>query len=297
MNEKAKWVILISILLIIFSHSESLFSFDKKLRVIAERADVYLNPDMNSPVIETLEKGDILILSSDRKFRKIFDYVYYTSKNTGSTKSGYILDSSVEKLFQSTKVITIKNEEKNKEKAAKPAVNFRNTNWGMSKEQVIELEGEPHRQEKSRGLDIIEYKKNVMDNDCLIGYVFAKDRLTAAKYIFLEQQKEKNQYIRDYEKIKDLLIKKYGMPEEDNALWRNNLYKNNPSKWGYAVGSGHLEYFSLWGTPETEISLKLSGKNSEILLKVEYIGISLKDLMKREEEKALLALYSVLSQQ
>jgi len=291
MSRKAKRGILIAVLLIIFSQSGLLFSFDKKLKIIAKSANVYLRPDINSPVIETLEKGAILTLSSSRKFRKIFDYVYYSSKNTGCTKSGYILDSFVERLFQSTKVITIHTGRKSPEKAVKPAVNFRNTYWGMRKEQVLELEGEPFKQEESRGLDIIGYEKKVMDNDCFIGYIFAENKLTAAEYIFLEQHEDENEHIKDYEKTKDLLIKKYGVPQLDNVLWRNNLYKDSPSEWGYAVALSHLEYISQWETPETEIFLNLSGGNSEILLKVEYAGINLKDLMKREEEKALLALY------
>jgi len=291
MSWKAKWGILTAILLIIFSQSVLLFSFDKKLKVIAESANIYLRPDINSPVIETLEKGSILSLSSARKFRKIFDYVYYSSKNTGCTKSGYILDSFVKRLFQSTKVITIHAGRKNPEKAVKPAVNFRNTYWGMREEQVLELEGEPYKKEESRGLDIIGYEKRVMDNDCFIGYTFAKNKLTAAEYIFLEQHENENKHIKDYENIKDLLIKKYGAPQQNNVLWRNNLYKDSPSEWGYAVALGHLEYISQWETPETEIFLNLSGGNSEILLKIEYAGINLKDLMKREKEKALLALY------
>lgn len=276
-----------SLFLIIFLlsfFSGPLLPSEKRLRVVADTADIYLKPDERSSVIGTVEKGTILILRIDGKIKKIWYYVYFTSKEKGITKSGYIQDSLVEKLFEVTKVITLRDEEMELKR------HFRQTRWGMSKERVLELEGEPSHQRIVDGLEMIGYRQKVMDFDCLIEYVFEENKLIRGKYIFLEEHKYKNQYIGDYKKIKDMLIEKYEQPEKDNVTWRNTLFKEDYSRWGLAVSLGHLEYSSLWKTPETEILLRLSGDDMKVSLAIEYTGLEYKDREKEAEGIELLNL-------
>ena len=256
--------------------SGPLLSQGKKLRVIADKANIYLKADKSSPIIETVEKGTILTLRYAGKVKKIWSHVDFTSKETGMTKSGYVLDSSVKRLFVATKIITIKGEEERPEEKFNSENYFRRTYWGMSEEQVVELEGKPSHQEKSDGLDIIEYRQKIMEMECLIEYIFAGNRLIKAKYVFLEQHEFKNQYISDYKRIKDWLTGKHGMPKGNNITWRNDLYRDYYSKWGEAISLGHLIYSSFWMTPVTEILLTLSGENNKVSLEVEYTGLRLK---------------------
>lgn len=51
---------------------------------------------------------------------------------------------------------------------------------------------------------------------------------------------------------------------------RDNLYKDDPSNWGIAVGSGRLSYFTEWQTPETKITLALSGDNFKVNFVLRY---------------------------
>lgn len=290
MKYKTRRIVWISFMmgLILCSQSGLLFSFNKKVRVIADNANIYLDPNKNSTIIATLDKGAILTLGSSRKFRRIWNYVYFTSKISGLTKSGYIINSLIEKLFRVTKVITIKGEVDEPQKKVGPKTHFRNTSWGMSRKKVLELQGNPIHQKKSQGLYIIEYQEKVMDMDCFIGYIFAENRLAGAEYSFLEQHRGKNQHINDYKRIKGLLIQKYGRPDKENATWRNTLYKGDVSQWGYAISLGHLEYSTQWINYETEILLRLSGGNDEISLKVDYTGVKVKNLVIRAEKKSLL---------
>jgi hypothetical protein len=191
------------------------------------------------------------------------------------TKSGYILDDLVERLFVVTKVVTIKGEDEGLE-GKKFKNYFRDTRWGMSKRQVAELEGEISHLEKSYGLEIVRYQKKVLDLKCSIEFMFAGNRLIKAKYIFLEQHKHKSQYIGDYKKIKDWLTEIHGMPKGSNVTWRNDLYKEDYSNWGLAVSLGHLEYSSLWKNQEIEIFLTLSGDNNKLSLKAEYKGLRIR---------------------
>ena len=124
-------IIFMSVLVLL---TQSVFSTSsgKKLIVVANKAPVYLEPDQKSTVIATLDKGSILTLSSDRKFRRIFNYVYFTSQKTGCTKSGYIHDSYVDKLFSVTKVITIQGRSKSTKNVVHSDLYLDKSLWSMS---------------------------------------------------------------------------------------------------------------------------------------------------------------------
>jgi len=264
-------------IIIFFSFlSGPLLSSGRKVRVIAEKANIYFEADKSSPIVETVAKGTILTLHEAGKVKKIWLYVSYASDESGMTKSGYILDAVVERLFVVTKVVTLKGEGESLEDKQKFKNYFRDTRWGMSRRQVLELEGEPLQQEKSYGLETIRYRKKAIDLECSIEFIFAGNKLIKAKYIFLEEHKHKSQYIGDYKKIKDWLTERHGMPLGSNVTWRNDLYKEDYSNWGLAVSLGHLEYSSLWKNQEMEIFLTLSGENNELSLRAEYKGLRIK---------------------
>jgi hypothetical protein len=264
-------------MIVLFSFlSEPLLSSGKKVRVIAEKANIYFKADKNSPVVETVAKGTVLTIREIGKVKKIWLYVSYTSEESGMTKSGYILDELVERLFVVTKVVTLKGEDEGLRDRHKFKNYFRDTRWGMSKNQVFELEGRPTHHEKSYGLETIKYRKKAIGLDCSIEFIFAGNKLIRAKYIFLKEHKHKNQYISDYKKIKDWLTEKHGMAQGSNVTWRNDLYKEDYSNWGLAVSLGHLEYGSLWKNQEVEIFLTLSGENNKLSLKAEYKGLRIR---------------------
>jgi hypothetical protein len=251
----------------VFSNSSG-----KKLIVVANKAPVYLEPDQKSTVIATLEKGSILTLSSDRKFRHIFNYVYFTSQKTGCTKSGYIHDSYVNKLFNVTKVITIQGQSHIAEKTIRSDLYLDKSLWSMNSDQLRRFKGEPIHEGQSQGYTIIGYRQTIMDRECLVGFYFEGDRLAGAKFSFVEQPDNKNQNIVDYKKIKELMIQKYGRPEEDNIAWKDPLHKDDIEEWGNAIGMGHLTYSSKWRTRRTEVLLQLAGADEEVSLELTYRG-------------------------
>jgi hypothetical protein len=163
---------------------------------------------------------------------------------------------------------------------------FRKTNWGMTKEQVLASETtELMPQDEDRALS---YKGSVNDLDCGIKYVFAYDTLVRARYSIYEEHSNKNEYITDYEKLKEILNNKYGNPTKDRTTWLSSIYKDNPKDWGLAVSIGHLAYFSEWDTESTKIWLMLQGDNHEIQFTVEYTSIKYSYLDKKiEKEKQI----------
>ncbi len=250
--------------------SGPLLSQAKKLRVTAETASVYLKPDEGSSVIATVKQGTLLTLQNARKYKRTWYHVLFLPERSKITKSGYIHDSTVERLFVVTKIETL-------EDGTGMKKDFRQAKWQMTQDQVLRLEGNPVFKEKSNGLDVLRYKDTVKEMDSWIEYIFKEDRLIKAKYIFFEDHDYKNQYFGDYRKVKEFLTEVHGQSPLTNVNWMNPTHKDDYSKWGLAVSLGHLEYSAIWNLPESEIVLRLFGKNNEIILIVDYTGIIQKD--------------------
>jgi hypothetical protein len=276
------WAFLLG-LIVLFIQPGNLGGFDKKLRVASDYAHIYLQPDSSGPIIDTLERGHILSLLYSGKTKKIWYYVCFKSAKTGSTKSGYVLDSSVELLFDPLKTITIMEESQDLHISYAPR-NFEEMQWGLSKKEVVELEGKPVDQRKVKGLDVMRYQQRVINLECAIDYFFAANKLSRTRFSFAGDYLDKNAYLQDYQTIKDALVQKFGRPLEEAMKWRDSSYKDDFAAWGEAVSLGHLELSSRWLTPQTEITASLTGTEEEILLTVEYAGLELKELAKRSEE-------------
>lgn len=151
---------------------------------------------------------------------------------------------------------------------------FRDVQWGMSVNKVKEIEKTKLISEQKGYKDILIYSDSLMGLDCHVGYVFVNDKLVRSKYIITQKHTNKNDYIYDYDHLKQILIDKYGKPEwtknNDDKTWLNSLFKGSPEDWGKAVSAGHLVYASEWHTPKSKIALSLSGDNFEIELVIEY---------------------------
>lgn len=68
----------------------------KQVRVIAERASVYIEPSRGSTRIDIVAKGDLLNLLQTKKVKGNWYYVSYSSSRYGARVSGFVLDSTVE---------------------------------------------------------------------------------------------------------------------------------------------------------------------------------------------------------
>jgi len=101
------WHLVLSLGIILSILSVTSSSAPKKLQVTSENADIYLTADKKSAVIETVKKDTILTSASPRKFKKIWNYVYFISQKSGKTKSGYVKDTDVKKLFRNSTGKTI----------------------------------------------------------------------------------------------------------------------------------------------------------------------------------------------
>ena len=159
---------------------------------------------------------------------------------------------------------------------------FTETKWGMTKEEVIKLEGKPVREKEEQGILMIVFESEIDNKECDILYFFAENKLVRARYHFTHSHINKNSYIYDFYEIEKQLIEKYG---ETNKAGLNKLYPSDPDDWGSAVGYGQLRYYAEWELPETHINLVLTGNNQYVALFIEYNSLKYKDLEEKVRKK------------
>ena len=161
----------------------------------------------------------------------------------------------------------------------------RGTQWGMSLDEVREIEEAKLIQEKP---DRLIYDTKIADMDAFVIYTFHQDKLKDAGYIFHQDHSNKNVYIDDYDKTKNLLTKKYGNPDSAEVVWHNDLYADDPDQYGFAVSIGHLELISIWENDEQVIYCSLRGDNYTIAHTIRYDSKELAKEARSAEEKSTL---------
>jgi len=164
---------------------------------------------------------------------------------------------------------------------------FRNSAWGDSKDKVKASEEAKFIAEDKydNGIEFMGYNTNVGSLDALVGYYFVENKLYTSKYLFQEKHSNRNDFISDFNKINQILTDKYGEPNENEKIWRNDLYKNQPEDYGMAIAVGHLIYYSKWKLNKTTITLSLSGSNYKIKHIVEYLSDDLILLARKAKDK------------
>lgn len=164
-------------------------------------------------------------------------------------------------------------------------IGFRNSKWGASIQHVKESEKLSINDESG---SVLVYKTAISNIDVLVGYLFTEGKLTSGRYLAQDEHSNKNEYITDYNDLKALLEKKFGQPSQDKSIWKNDLYKDDYSDWGFALSLGHLVYFSTWENSDSEIMIILTGENYDIQLMIEYVSIELKEFKENSVKKKAL---------
>jgi hypothetical protein len=158
---------------------------------------------------------------------------------------------------------------------------FRETNWGISSDQVKMIETEKLVMDNGK---MLSFEGTVGGLPCQIVYVFVKDQLVRGHYYFSIEHKNDNPYFSDYEKLKETLTAKYGSTRLDDAKWKNETYRGDSEKVGLAIRSGDLSLAAEWETPTSEIWLFLAGENSRIKLSMKYVSKLLANLKEEESD-------------
>jgi hypothetical protein len=147
------------------------------------------------------------------------------------------------------------------------AADFRDAEWGMSKDQVKSLE-------KTEPIyhinDTLTFKGKILNSQVHIIYKFVDNQLRTGMYTFVASKVNNNVYLRDYDRVNESLDLKYGKPETRKEIWGNELYKEKTGFYGLAVSMGHLRLESSWSEERTIVLHKLSGVNNIIDHSISY---------------------------
>ncbi|NLY55716.1 MAG: hypothetical protein GX058_04300 [Firmicutes bacterium] len=149
---------------------------------------------------------------------------------------------------------------------------IRNVNWGMSREEVIKLEGQPILSD----FDALYYETSINSLDTVLIYFFTDDKLTQAVYYITETHTNPDFYLDDYYELKQLLQKEYGRGTE-TITWSNDLFRNDP---GTALLYGYVEYSAVWETNRTRIVQGLYRDNFEVTHILAYVSLEFQDKLK-----------------
>ena len=247
----------------------------KKLQVVQDGAVVHLDASEHSPAVETLGRGAVLSLASAVKTKFNWFYVYFTSLESGNTRSGYIHESCVRKLYPELRVIEIASgdevlnpPELEIDPSFQPSMA-----WGTSRSTILRTEGRPQSLDVSDGREVLIYQKNFMNKRCRVEYVLEGGRLVSARLHLLENYADKARYIEDYNRVREFLTARVGAPRADRAVWQDHSYERLNDCWGIALSQGHVEFLSEWVFSDTEVRLTLAGANNHVALAAELSDV------------------------
>ncbi len=171
--------------------------------------------------------------------------------------------------------------------ATNDAFNIKGCTWGMTKEQVKQIMKVAPSEEQADGMlypdnqlgdmkyaAIFDFDVNKGFNKCI--YVFDTRLINGA-------------CVDDFERLKELLTKKYGASFRDKTIWWNYHFKNDREKWGLAIVAGHLGFHAEWSLADTEILLMLSStRDGEAMMVIKYASRALKEEADAISEEELL---------
>jgi hypothetical protein len=165
--------------------------------------------------------------------------------------------------------------------------NFRGIPFGTKREKVLDWEdGDPFIKNDGR----VAYRGETAGLSAIRVYYFTADsnKFVTADYIFREQHSNRNLYINDYKNVQSILEDIYGEPTSGRGeIWLDDLYRDEPSQYGFAVSLGDLRYRYEWKTDSLKVIHILRGDNYKITHTASYGYIPLLKVFKKEiQEKA-----------
>jgi hypothetical protein len=147
---------------------------------------------------------------------------------------------------------------------------FRSVQWGMSKKEVMATEdAAPIKNEP----DALHYTMLLFGYQCSVEYRFTGGRLTDAVLGIRQEHIDPELFYKDYENLKQQLEPMFGRSVSNKCDWKNDMYRSQREKWGFAVSLGFLSCRTLWKTPRTTITLTIRGSNHAITTTMEYHGL------------------------
>ena len=148
---------------------------------------------------------------------------------------------------------------------AEEEYDFREINWGMSIDEVIENEGEP----ADKGNSNLLYETQVAGRDAYLLYEFQNDKLYEGTYFITRNYPNTILKFGDYLVLQKEIEKLYG-EYEDETVWYNDRHRANLDNYGRALRLSHVHFRSTWENQNTNIDLFLGRLSDRIHFILKY---------------------------
>ncbi len=165
---------------------------------------------------------------------------------------------------------------------------FRGASWGSSLSNVKSAE---HARFVLRVKDYeLVYTDLLGGEEANVYYIFnTNDKLLGGMYRFKKEYANAQLYVEDYNKFKDLLVKKYGKPASETQIKNSNMSDTENQNFGQLVADGNLSLSTIWNTGRTIVKIALvTGTNKRPTLQIQYTTKSFVALENQEELKATI---------
>jgi hypothetical protein len=152
---------------------------------------------------------------------------------------------------------------------------FRNANWGMTKDQVRAVETASPDDDKQKIADesskeILCYTGTFAGLAVDIDYMFVGDSLSQGYYGFHAREKSGDELLANFDQIKTVVDGGYWVADIDTMIWSDETYKDDSDNWGLAISEGDFEKYAQWHTDYSTISLELYKESEAIWLDLIY---------------------------
>lgn len=169
--------------------------------------------------------------------------------------------------------------------AAAYAEEFRENNWGDSRAQVLQREGEPIMNEG----ELLAYRVKTDGQDALLGLRFLEDQLTSAIYDYRDPEASSLDTYRQFFIIQTMLEDKYGAYAQLKATMPTDIPEGDAGfkKVADFIASGRGSLVEIWVTPSTTIVHSLEGSDGVMRHSVIYSSkrhSALQDKYRKDEE-------------
>lgn len=144
---------------------------------------------------------------------------------------------------------------------------FRGFAWGDSQQKI--RSGETSEVVSEDGATLVVADR-IDGLSCTLTYRFDGGVLVGARYEISKRYTDKFYHISDFGSLKTLLGQKYGAPIEDRVEWKNDYLKDNPSRWGEALGLGQLVLSARWSADQTGVGLHFERYADDLNLIIDY---------------------------
>ena len=222
-----------------------LIDIDKESIILKERKDIDPRKILYQVWADTKNKLDVITeYTSHWKVNRNHFSVYFENKENAS-----------QFIYALKQTVSVAPEKVIKTIEVSPGYMVRNLDWGMTIDKVKALE----KAELIEDSSSLKYRDKEFGEDVVVEYMFEYNKLNCISITYVLNYDDDNDFIQKFIALKERYKELYGDPINDKVIWHDKKFKNQKSRYGYAISAGKLHYRTTYRTEYSEHFLNLMG--------------------------------------